>query len=544
MPAALAYCMASVNLVFAWADLRIYYTTISLVLERRTDYIMTKNAVIYARFSSDKQREESIDGQIRECRAFAEANEINIINTYIDRAMSARTDQRPSFLQMVKDSAKHLFDYVIVYQLDRFSRSRYDSAIYKHRLKKNGVKVLSAKENIKDDPSGILLESVIEGMAEYYSAELSQKVKRGMTENLLEGKWIGGIVPFGYELTSENKLAISPATGHLVPEIYDKYLSGIKTTDILSKLNSLGIKTQRRCNFTRNSLNRILKNQIYTGTFTWAGTSYPEYAPALITQEQYTAMQNLFESRKRKSNTARRVSPQYALTGKIYCGTCGLPMTGYCGKSHTGTTYYYYQCSSKNNKSEKAARSQIACDAKNISRDKLEKLVLDTTISILKNKDAVKCIADQCMTIQKAKLEHKPAEQLRLESQIKEIEKRLKNSVKAVENGLISQTITNNIETYEKQLTELNAQLDGLKLETHIIPITEEAVIYYLNQLTERANKKDGYSLDTFDDFIRRVVVTGKRVDIYYNYTAVPNILENPAVKMLRGSSEDYLVTR
>lgn len=114
---------------------------------------MTKNAVIYARFSSDKQREESIDGQIRECRAFAEANEINIINTYIDRAMSARTDQRPSFLQMVKDSAKHLFDYVIVYQLDRFSRSRYDSAIYKHRLKKMESKYCRPRKISKTIPA-------------------------------------------------------------------------------------------------------------------------------------------------------------------------------------------------------------------------------------------------------------------------------------------------------------------------------------------------------------------------------------------------------
>lgn len=259
---------------------------------------MTKNAVIYARFSSDKQREESIDGQIRECRTFAKANEITIINTYIDRAMSARTDQRPSFLQMVKDSAKHLFDYVIVYQLDRFSRSRYDSAIYKHRLKKNGVKVLSAKENIKDDPSGILLESVIEGMAEYYSAELSQKVKRGMTENLLERKWIGGVLPFGYKLNENSQLEIDASTGPLVPKIFDACLHGKKITEIISYMNEHGYHTARGNKFSRNSLSRIINNLIYTGTFTWSNTEYPNYAPALITKEQYTAMQNLLESRK------------------------------------------------------------------------------------------------------------------------------------------------------------------------------------------------------------------------------------------------------
>ena len=168
----------------------------------------TAKAVIYARFSSDKQREESIDGQIRECTKFAKDQDLEIIATYIDRALSARSDNRPDFLRMIADSAKGLFQYVIVYQLDRFSRSRYDSAVYKHKLKKNGVRVLSAKERIGDDPSSIILESMLEGYAEYYSAELSQKVKRGMTENVLEHKWTGGYVPLAiaWPLTKHCKL--------------------------------------------------------------------------------------------------------------------------------------------------------------------------------------------------------------------------------------------------------------------------------------------------------------------------------------------------
>ena len=105
-----------------------------------------QTAVIYARYSSDRQREESIEGQIRECKAFAAANGYRIIGTYIDRAMSARTDQRPDFQRMIHDSDRHLFQFVIVYALDRFSRSRYDSAIYKNRLKKNGVRVLGESQ--------------------------------------------------------------------------------------------------------------------------------------------------------------------------------------------------------------------------------------------------------------------------------------------------------------------------------------------------------------------------------------------------------------
>ena len=138
--------------------------------------------MIYTRYSSDNQREESIEGQIRECTEFAKRNGITILGVYTDRALSAKTDNRPEFQRMIKDSAKRLFDVVIVWKLDRFARNRYDSAHYKAILRKNGVKVVSATEPISEDSTGILLESLLEGYAEFYSAELAEKVKRGHTE--------------------------------------------------------------------------------------------------------------------------------------------------------------------------------------------------------------------------------------------------------------------------------------------------------------------------------------------------------------------------
>ena len=170
-------------------------------------------AVIYARFSSDRQREESIEGQIRECTEYAQRQGITIINTYIDRAKSASkdVDKRENFLRMIRDSNKHLFDIVLVWKLDRFARSRYDSAHFKNILKKNGVKVVSATENITDGPEGIILESMLEGMAEYYSAELSEKIHRGQKENALKGKNNGGTVPLGYILNKETQhLEVNP----------------------------------------------------------------------------------------------------------------------------------------------------------------------------------------------------------------------------------------------------------------------------------------------------------------------------------------------
>lgn len=160
-------------------------------------------AVIYARYSSDNQREASIEGQLRECMEFAEKSGITVIGNYIDRALSAKTDNRPEFQKMIKDSYREVFDSVIVWKVDRFARNRYDSAYYKNILKKNGVKVISAKEHIGEGSEGIILEAILEGMAEFYSAELAEKVTRGLKENALKGLYNGGSVPVGYVINAE-----------------------------------------------------------------------------------------------------------------------------------------------------------------------------------------------------------------------------------------------------------------------------------------------------------------------------------------------------
>ena len=201
--------------------------------------------VIYARYSSDNQREESIEGQIRECQAYAERSGIDIVGTYIDRAFSAKTDKRPDFQRMIKDSAKKTFESVIVWKLDRFARNRYDSAHYKSMLKKNGVRVISATETISPGSEGILLESVLEGMAEYYSADLAEKVIRGHTENALKCKYNGGTLPIGFTTDKEQNYLIDPITAPLVEQSFQNYVNGMGMKQIADELNLLGVKNHR-----------------------------------------------------------------------------------------------------------------------------------------------------------------------------------------------------------------------------------------------------------------------------------------------------------
>ena len=222
-------------------------------------------AVIYARYSSDNQREESIEGQIRECTAYAEKNGITVVKHYIDRAISAKTDNRPQFQQMIKDSERKLFDIVLVWKLDRFARNRYDSARYKTQLKKNGVKLMSATEVISDGPEGIILESVLEGYAEYYSADLAEKVVRGQTENVLKGRCNGGRGTFGYTLDAERRFHIDPVTSPFVLEAFKKYKEGATMKEIRDWMNLEGVKNPVGGAMTYNSVEHMLKNRRYIG---------------------------------------------------------------------------------------------------------------------------------------------------------------------------------------------------------------------------------------------------------------------------------------
>ena len=171
--------------------------------------IRTNNRVaIYARFSSDNQRSESIDAQVRAMQAYCKQHNYLIVESYVDEAKSATTDRRPAFQQMISDSSKHKFDIVLVHKLDRFARNRYDSAVYKRELKKNGVQVYSVLENLDNSPESIMMEAVLEGMSEYYSQNLSREVMKGMRENALKCTHTGGKPPLGYDIDAETRKLI------------------------------------------------------------------------------------------------------------------------------------------------------------------------------------------------------------------------------------------------------------------------------------------------------------------------------------------------
>lgn len=465
-------------------------------------------AVLYARYSSNNQREESIEGQIRECEYFAEREGITIANHYIDRAMSARTDHRPAFLQMVEDSKQKTFDAVLVYQLDRFSRNRADSAKYRTILKRNGVTVLSAKERISGDPSGILLEAVIEGVNEYYSAELAQKVTRGMTDNAINARWPGGHVPLGYKLSETKHLVIDEKSARIVRMVFDMYNAGQTINSIIKNLNEQGYKTSTGRPFNRSSLEKMLRNEKYIGTFVWRDIVHVKIIPEIIKEEDFYMAQKRIEIQKNRPPAASR-SEHYYLTGKIKCGKCGASMIGMSGTSGTNKTpHHYYTCYNR--------RRGNTCDMKVLKRDQTENAIVEAAKLILNDSKNIENIAKLAAKAAKTAGETNYIKEL--ENELKDTNKRIGNLMKTLETGITSETIMNRLTELEHDKTLLEKKIHSERVINRPLELlTEEHIIFFLEKMGEK--NTDEYKENILSIFVREVVVYDDCIEIKYNYS-------------------------
>ena len=462
------------------------------------------NAVIYARYSSDTQREESIEGQIRECTEFAAHNGYTIVGTYIDRALSARTADRPQFKQMIADSARGIFDVVLVCKLDRFSRDRYDSAHYKHALKMNGVRVVSAKENISDGPEGIILESMLEGYAEYYSAELSQKIHRGQHENALKCKNNGGRVPVGYRVDKETGvLAIDPETAPLVKEIYDRYSRGIRICQIVKDLKNRGIKTNYGKNFTISGVSLILKNRKYIGEYKYGDVVIPDGIPAIIDTDLFERVQ-LRMARNEKAPGWASAKEEYLLSTKLFCGDCGRMMVGESGKGNKGIVYHYYKCS--------GAKRKKGCHRKAVKKNWIERLVVYVTVTQVLSENTIDRIADTIVKMQDKEDPMLPV----LRQQIKDCEKSIENMVNAIQAGIITAATKTRLEELEQQREDLAVTL--MQTELSHPRYTKEQVVTWISQFKYGNFNDPEYQKEIIDIFVNSVYIYDDRIVFTYNF--------------------------
>lgn len=467
---------------------------------------MKKRTVIYARFSSHSQTEQSIEGQLRECYDYAKRHDLLVVDEYIDRALTGTTDKRPSFLQMIEDSKKKTFDYVLVYQLDRFARNRYDSANYKAKLKKNGVRVLSAKENISEDASGILIEGVLESMAEYYSAELSQKVKRGIRESYEKGYFIGGTGLFGYDIV-DKKWTINPEEAAIVREIFERYRYGEKAKSIANWLNAIGVRNKSGSQFTVNSVARVIRQTKYKGVVEYEGQVYTNIAPAIVDEKTWTDCNRLLDHQRHRQHSCKDHS-EYILSGKLFCGNCGTLMTSDAGTSKTGRRYYYYKCANRR-------KSKELCAKQAVGKQYLEDLVFEKTIDFVLRPNVIDEIAQRVTDnfnqgIGKSNL------LLTLEKELAEVEKAIDGLLDAMAAGIVTQSTKDRITALEAQKEGLESRIATEK--TNVIqPLKFETVRAFLYYFANKEYASDAEKNEFFNSFIYRIVLFDDYVCIYYN---------------------------
>ena len=460
-------------------------------------------AVIYARYSSHNQREESIEGQLRECYDFAKKNDLTVIGEYIDRALSGKTDQRPDFQRLIKDSEKHLFDAVIMYTLDRFARNRYDSAIYKARLKKNGVKLFYAKQPMPDTPESIILESVMEGYAEYYSENLARSIKRGMTENALHGLAMGS-PPLGYKIENR-RYVIDPVEAKAVQMIFDMYENGHSHQEIVDMLNNEGFRTSRGKEFNKNSLQRILRNDKYIGTYRYMDIVMEDYIPSIINKKQFEHVQELLH-RNSHMKAHNKGKDEYILTGKLYCGHCGKLMIGESGTSKTGKLHHYYKCIGR--------KREHVCDKLPEKKSTLEQAVVKHTIDVVLTDENITLIAERTMQILED--EYKDTSYIDgLRERLRDTEKRLQNLLNAIEQGILTPSTRERLEALETDKDELTNKIELEELKKPVI--TEDAIITWLKSFRHGDITNKEYQRKIVDTLINKIYVYDDKVVIGFN---------------------------
>ena len=446
------------------------------------------NAVIYARYSSSGQREESIEGQLRECNEYARRMNLHVIGSYCDYALTGTTDKRPEFQRMIRDSAKGIFTTVIVWKVDRFARNRYDSAIYKAKLKKNGVRVLSAKEAIPEGPEGILLESMMEGYAEYYSANLSQNVRRGLYESALKLQTLGQTV-YGLRKAADGRYELDPETAPVVKRIFDEYVSGRRAVDIYKDLNKEGFRTIRGGLFNKNSLRGILKNPKYCGVYEHEDIRVEDGIPAIISKEVFRKAQEMLKLHHEKP-AAKKIDGGFLLTGKLFCGHCGEPMTGDEGTSKTGKVYRYYTCINRRLKK---------CDKKRVAKQLIEDRIVDKLFDILNDNDIIDAFADCYMKWQAKEDSH--SELKILEERLRKNEAAIKNVMTVIDSGLVTESIKSHLLELEAEKSDIQNGIENEMIESP--SLMRDEVVLFLKSFRNGDKDDISYRIYIVETFLK-----------------------------------------
>lgn len=483
-----------------------------------------KIAVAYARYSSDNQRQESIDAQVRAIKEYCQKNQILLTHVYKDEAVSATTDHREGFLQMIEDAKSGGFQLCIVHKLDRFARNRYDSAFYRKQLEKCGVKVISVLEPLDGSPESVILESVLEGMAEYYSKNLAREVRKGLNENALAAKHNGGVPPLGYNVTPDKGYEINPPEAEAVRIIFDLYSKGYGYSLICNELNRRGLKTKLGRSFGKGSIADILRNEKYIGRYVWnkrlskkSGnrqytpddqiTRIDGALPAIISKEMWDKVQDILTSRKQKPR--HNQSYYYLLTGKMFCTECGSTYVGSGYEYGRGKKKnYQYSCNGR-------LRHKCECTNKPIRCEKIEKYVLQTIGEVL-SEDTIQDLANKMMTELDKRLASSGSTEKELQIKLEDVKRKIsKTWALYYDNLMPKEDIAQQIEKLTQQQKGIEQQIAESAIIAGQPKMQRENVIAYLHKCKTNLGSNDPDVLRSLvETFVDRIDVSPENIKI------------------------------
>ncbi len=476
------------------------------------------NAVAYCRFSSDNQRDESIDAQLRAIREFCVKEGHTLVRVYTDEARSATTDDRPRFLDMVHDSRAGSFQVAIVHKLDRFARNRYDSAFYRRKLRDNGVRLVSVLEPMDDSPESIILESVLEGMAEYYSKNLSREVKKGQKENALIAKHNGGTPPLGYDV-KDGQYVINEYEAEAVRKIFTMYIDGHGYGSIATALNASGFRAKRGRPFGKNSIRDLLLNEKFTGVYKFAkGCQWEvrteDAIPQIIDKEIFDMAQDKIKSRVRGPRlNGDRV---YLLTGLMECGECGASYSGGGYVNGRSQNYYTYACINSGKDRD--------CTNPKLRKEMIEDHVIDALKERFFTDEHIERIANDLIKHASTFNTENTAERERLTKQRALLQQKMDRAFDLALDGLMDKA------TLASQSARIKADLDAADARIAELPddvpewMTRDNTVAYLKHSRATLNDESpSVQRQIVQSFVEKVVVFKDRVDIVIRINPHPD---------------------
>ncbi len=476
-----------------------------------------KNAVIYARYSSQGQNEQSIEGQIRICTEFAENNSYTVVKIYTDKARSGTNDHRPDFQKMIADADSGAFEQIIVYKFDRFARNRVDSIMYKAQLKKKyGIRVVSATEPVSDDEGGEFYEMFLEWNDEKYSQRLSKRVHDGLDTSVKNGTYCGGKLIYGYKLIDTDKrgnkgiihkVAIDEEQAEVVRYIFEEYAKGTPKKEIADELNRRHV-LYRGKPFKFRTFENWLSNPKYTGECMHGKRISTNTYPPIIDKATFATVQKRLEKNKILAGANSAVEP-YILTGKTFCGYCGDSMTAGGGTSHTGAKHYYYVCHSKR---------KGGCRKSSENKNNLEYTVAKAVYDFLSRRENAEIAAQDTI---------RHYEQRTGEDSLRSIEARIRHAQDEAEqltnafifarNELLRANIEKKMTEQEILIKDLCASKAQIELERGK-KITKEKIIDFIAEMLKGDPSDKGYQKKLIDNLVYKVFVYDDNIITYLTF--------------------------